>query len=868
MTVTVTPTSEEPTHLVSLSDGTTTYGLNTCDNKGQISISGIRRTPIPRTSMKTYSGSTQYTDFEAPYTPIAQDDWSGGRGNEEFERDKSRFFDSKRLNTWQYGQLILGPQETYCTGYRNQDTHLPGSVTFQALTGSQRYLAYKFDDSAAYSADRAFLLLRKVGTPNGAVTVEICPDDSGDPGTPAKTITLAVASAVPFESRWYEFDWATTTAFSGSGTYHIKIYGASGDDSTNHWAVGVEDAAGATQQSANNTSWAAASVDLYFRILDADTDWETLFYEYRGQLYFVTKPANNGAAKVYINGDRGIATGTQSTTTLADSTKSWTTNEWAGCVVKITNGTGKGRYRTITSNTATALTVPTWDITPVAASSEYVILASNKWTERSTTGLTVAVTDVLPLTDFVYFAQGDSTNIRRMREYDSSGTWTIGYADDSTNKATFLQDHYHPEDGLQITKANNTDDTDTTVARASAATSWTDLSFGTAKAVGDRRELITGLEAYGDPKEIWVLKEGSLWRMSEDVPIQVPLDEIKAVASEYNGRAHLVHDVYLYFSLLHSLERYFKNNLDDIGPSRDAGMPATRQGPIIHMIGYPGRIFAAIDAGTSGYSSVLLWNGLGWHEVYRAPLGERIKRLHLQVIPGTTIDRLWVNQGMDVIWLPMPSLTFDPYRDSNYRFTHEGMITTAWMYMGMQDIPKFFHTLTLFTENAASGAQVVDAEYQTDDSSTWVAIGSTFDTSPSEEVHIEDSSGVSHTTTGKRIRFRLRLQTDDNTETPKVKASVLEAVGRIDVKFRYDLTFLASDEAIDLEGDDDTYSAAETLTDDLDTWAASATPLTMRCVYSPYDNKTVFPDPTSLRPFGLVPGEFEYHTGSISLIEA
>jgi len=59
-------------------------------------------------------------------------------------------------------------------------------------------------------------------------------------------------------------------------------------------------------------------------------------------------------------------------TTLTDNNKSWATNAWANKVVVITTGTGAGQTRKITSNDATALTVPTW-VTNPDSTSQYVI---------------------------------------------------------------------------------------------------------------------------------------------------------------------------------------------------------------------------------------------------------------------------------------------------------------------------------------------------------------------------------------------------------------------------------------------------------------------------------------------------------------
>lgn len=60
----------------------------------------------------------------------------------------------------------------------------------------------------------------------------------------------------------------------------------------------------------------------------------------------------------------GTATGATSTT-ISNSAKTWTTNQWSNYVVRITAGTGVGQVRYISSNTATQITVSSaWTVTP------------------------------------------------------------------------------------------------------------------------------------------------------------------------------------------------------------------------------------------------------------------------------------------------------------------------------------------------------------------------------------------------------------------------------------------------------------------------------------------------------------------------
>jgi hypothetical protein len=67
-----------------------------------------------------------------------------------------------------------------------------------------------------------------------------------------------------------------------------------------------------------------------------------------------------------------FATGTATAggaSTLTQSTKNWTVNQWTNYQIRITGGTGAGQIRTIASNTATVITVGTaWTTQPDATS--------------------------------------------------------------------------------------------------------------------------------------------------------------------------------------------------------------------------------------------------------------------------------------------------------------------------------------------------------------------------------------------------------------------------------------------------------------------------------------------------------------------
>jgi hypothetical protein len=75
----------------------------------------------------------------------------------------------------------------------------------------------------------------------------------------------------------------------------------------------------------------------------------------------------------HYNNNEGSSSGSNTSTTLNDTTQSWTTDEWSGKCVIITGGTGSGQFRSISSNTSTALTISDAWVTTPDATSEYII---------------------------------------------------------------------------------------------------------------------------------------------------------------------------------------------------------------------------------------------------------------------------------------------------------------------------------------------------------------------------------------------------------------------------------------------------------------------------------------------------------------
>lgn len=358
---------------------------------------------------------------------------------------------------------------------------------------------------------------------------------------------------------------------------------------------------------------------------------------------------------------------------------------------------------------------------------------------------------------------------------------------------------------------------------------------------------VNNIAPYGSSSGIginpYILTESGIYEIQQEndnAIVKLPIGEISAFASHDNGVAYCTNDVYLYFNLGRKIERYYNGNLEDIGPDLDDGLPAVRQGDVSCLISYPGRIYASINAGTGStqYSSVLLYKGNGWHEIYRAPSGMPIYTMYYQSIPNSSTGRLWIAQDRDILWIPVST---SPDTDPDYYYTPSGYYITGWFYAGMWAIKKVFDSLTMFIENAYPEQIYAEAEYQLDDSTTsWITVSGDFDTA------VEEISLATVRPSGRRIRFRIHLQTYNTGNTPVLSAMSVDLYGVVPVKYQYTWTGLLSEYNaydVNLDGNEQIAlgynNAAETALAKLDAWTDAATVLTMNSRFSVYDSKTV-----------------------------
>jgi hypothetical protein len=258
------------------------------------------------------------------------------------------------------------------------------------------------------------------GYANGSSTT------SGGAGS-GLTITLTVGkvgnvvTAVNHDFRHGEF---VTIAGCATETTFNNTFAVIGTNSLTAFSI-------AANSAATQSPTAASSLTTSL-IVDASQNWNT--NEHVGRVVFVqapgTSPTNLGAKRITANTATTLtlssvisvmANGTSryviqearpfgamcidkvaersplgwatsgSSTTLVDTTKNWRINQYQNCRVRIVSGTGEGNDVVITSNTATTLTVASWNVATPDATSKYEIMDS--YGIVTTGGGTTTVTD-------------------------------------------------------------------------------------------------------------------------------------------------------------------------------------------------------------------------------------------------------------------------------------------------------------------------------------------------------------------------------------------------------------------------------------------------------------------------------------------
>ena len=697
------------THDVSLSDGNEVWGLKL--DGGIQSIQEISQTA---STILQRGGAQKWGDYDPTFGHIQQDTWHGGLGQEEFSDDPTRFYHSQNAWTLTPGRLhpTLRWQFADCDN-RNYNHIAFADMEWHALISTERFISSKFTTAAEYASDKAYVWLRRVGTP-GTLTLKLYSDTDGEPNealtTASKTVT--VSDVTDTIAVWKVFDWTGTETLSNATAYHVVIYGASTDSSANHWEVGVNPAGSASHYDDDGSGWTAASYTMYYRVVDADVAVKWHYFMLDGdETYQVSEPAS-GTSELEVWDE--------------------TNDEWDAVAFKEGDP----------------------DMSNIVKS--------------------VAVGNGL-----AHMAKGTTEVIGVFTKVGSDYRWD----DDAAAKADHLHVFYDPVDGAQLWRAEN-DSVD--ISRSDVKALETDLSFGTEITVGDSTAEIVGLADYND--QLWVRKEDSVWSVKNDRASRLNAG-LDAVFETSAYVPMLAKDLFLYIGWDYSLERLYGGTLDDIGPWRGSGLPKSYQGRISAMCSGVGMLFVAIDGGSSNYSSVLVWDGTGWHTLFTGPeAGQRIRNVFWQPV-ASAAGRLWISYGGDSIYMVFPQHTLNPLHDTAVNYHHEFVLETATFTMGAERLPKLFKELNFITEALGTSGNI-SVDYKVDEdigdsTSKWTEVTTIYH-SPDDVIPLNLGNK-------RRIRFRIRGRSEDADKPVKIIATVLECLARTPSKRQWNMRIKISD---------------------------------------------------------------------------
>lgn len=853
-------------HLTLTDQDANSVSVLLCDARGNTDGRRIGNSIYPRTALQMRQGGAGYEDMELPFITLAQKDWRAGIGGKIFEWDKSRYRWGWNVDTSK-GVISKGPKVTSDrpAAYGNENevreySHvLEGSYAIYA-----KFTAYK-------ELINPFILLPiEMGAYGG--TVSLLEDDEGEPGdeiysktfyqyrgTPptlgwtgvmrAMAYRVLAANEAPVEG----FSFGVPETLTADTDYWVKMatQGPSG------WAGVVYDPVSNPLTEVNNVGYADAfdeltmSTDYRMPIFVEGNEYaeegtfRTIYFEYKSGLYKVVMQTESGAPKLYLNGWRGVAEDNTGELHTLQSGLALAEGVATEAVVRIIEGKSESvpERKIIGMEESVAesgefdvlLVDRPWKVAQDDNTTCFLIQGADEWNEITGHGLTKPVVDVLVVNDIVFFTQGTGVAMRRMREYITGGAWTRQFAADGTNMFDDLVTVWETDGTSKIYGSKRS----TGVISTAEVRNWgTDLTFSKEVRCGYGK--ITNMVAYGTPRRCYVFKTDEVGFISNDIYQPLPLAEMENVENRLNGQCAVVSDVYLMFSMGEHLQRYYDGRLDDMGPDRDEGLPKEKRGNVTALVGYPGRVFAAVDGGATGNSSILMYNGSGWCCLYSSRIPMQINNLKIESIPGR-VDRLWFNDGPYNAWMSIP---WNPAQEqNNFLYAASGGVISCWIESGFADIDKYWHAVKIFGDGI-NAYNTVTVSYQTEDDNeeVWHEAG-TADTNGEEILLTSDYSLA-----GKRLRLKIEYASTTSTKYMEISAVLLYVIERVPVKYQHPIYFIVSGDALDLAGRPSKMDTAATLAQ-LRAWQdvdSTPLPLTVTSDVAEFNNMVVVLDNLSV----------------------
>lgn len=712
---------------------------------------------------------------------VANAEWTtyqGGRGEERYVNDPSAVFDAQAwLGTHEFAMQM--PLHYRVTGHRTAHKNDIGDVEWLKLLGSNRYVSITFTVGGSnLSADNLWVKVRRKGKP-ADLTGEIWTNSGGDPSSVVASATDTITqSDYDLHSYWVRFDLSGASDLTASTIYHVVIRANSSDTEDDCWMIATDADGAGSKNSSDGSTWASSAFSLNYYLTDTDINRTWMPFVMEGALYLLDNHDAATNSNLYIVGDRGIAT-TGGTTSLTDTAKSWTADEWIGARIKITKGPGRGLTREITDNGTNTLTFNAFPVTLTTAS-EYVIYDTNKLTEIGTTGIGRAKS-VTVMNNVAYVAHGSAASgaaddvIREIEWTPATPGHSFG-DQTAAEYADILAAHYESSAGAVVWRAENVDSA-TKVSRADAVAFGTDFSWGTDIVTGNGTFDITNIFPVG--ANLYVMQENEFGIVSNDrySPLKI---EVKSSIRSSNGQASVFNSPFLFTNWGHKILRIYGETVDTL----DLNLPNNRLGVPSSMVSHPVGIFVAIDGGDN-YSSVHFINkvNLTHFEVFRSyEAGQRIRSIWWEAGEDTR-PKLWIDLDGDLVYIKFPFDADSPHDDTSLEYEPEMVIIYPTVDYGTIRTPGFMEEIYAFAKNLGSD-NYIEMDYQTDKdvgTSTWYNFESLLFNTEGKNVKDINLNRVT------QFRMRLRAYTEDVDSPTLLKGIGVSGVKQEPFRIRYTL---------------------------------------------------------------------------------
>lgn len=153
---------------------------------------------------------------------------------------------------------------------------MPGATVTMTVHGQKIAQSFSLAANTSWTVDQIAINLKKVGAPADGVTLQLCTDSGGAPGTVLAQTTVT-AGLIFSTGSWVAFPLGNVVTLSYGVTYWISIFRTGSDNIDNYYIVAVDEDLGYGRGALRlwtGSAWVnrATNADLCFRVLGA---WET-----------------------------------------------------------------------------------------------------------------------------------------------------------------------------------------------------------------------------------------------------------------------------------------------------------------------------------------------------------------------------------------------------------------------------------------------------------------------------------------------------------------------------------------------------------------------------------------------------------------